>query len=46
MLNNDKETLSRNRRRRIGRNIQIVAKMKSLLNKIKTEPKKKIKKFD
>ena len=38
--------LSRNRKRTIIRKIKIVDKMKSLINKVKTEKKKKNKNFD
>ena len=41
MTINEKKKLSRNRKRRILRNIKIDEKMKSYSNKIKTEKKKK-----
>ena len=40
-MNNDNEKLSRNRKRRIEQKIKIDDNMKILLNKIKTEKKKK-----
>ena len=46
MTINENKKLSRNRKRRIERRIKIDEKMKSLLNKIKTEKKKKNKTFD
>ena len=46
IMNNEIKNLSRNRKRRIERRIKIDDKMKSLVNKIKTEKKKKNKKFD
>ena len=45
-MNNENKELSRNRKRRIERRIKIDDKMKSLLNKIKSEKKKKIKNID
>ena len=40
-MNNENKKLSRNRKRKIERRIKIDDKMKSLLNKIKSEKKKK-----
>ena len=40
MMNNENEELSRDRKRRIERKIRMDDRMKSLLNKIKTEKKK------
>ena len=45
-MNNDNKKLSRNRKRRIDQKIKMDEKMKSILNNIKTEKKKKNKKFD
>ena len=44
MTINENKKLSRNRKRRIERRIKIDDKLKTLLNKIKTEKKKKNKK--
>ena len=46
IINNENSKLSRNRKRRIDRRIKIIDDMKLLLNKIKSEKKKKIKNFD
>ena len=46
MTNNENKKLSRNRKRRIERRIEIDDKMKSLINKIKTEKKKKTENID
>ena len=46
MIMNHEKKLSRNRKGKIERKIKIDDKMKSLLNKVKSEKKKKIKKFD
>ena len=45
-INNDNKKLSRNRKRRIERKSKIDNNMKLLLNKIKTEKKKRIKNLD
>ena len=45
-MNNENKKLSRNRKRRIERNIKMDNDMKLLLNEIKTEKKKKNKDFD
>ena len=45
-MNNEKEKLSRNRKRRIDRRNKIINDMKLLFNKIKSEKKKKNKNFD
>ena len=45
-MNNDSKKLSRIRKRRIERRIKIDDKMKSLINKIKSEKKMKIKNLD
>ena len=45
-MNNKNKKLSRNRMRRIEQKIKMDDKMKLLLNKIKTEKKKKNKKID
>ena len=41
IIDNENKKLSRNRKRRIEQNIKMTDEMKSLLNKIKTERKKK-----
>ena len=46
MTVNENKKLSKHRKRRNDRRIKRDEKMKSLLNKIKTEKKKKIKNFD
>ena len=46
MTINEKKKLSRNRKVRIERKIKRDDKMKSLINKIKTEKKKNNKNFD
>ena len=48
IISNENEKLSRNGKKRIGRKIKMNDKMKSLLNKIKSEKKKKnkIKQFE
>ena len=43
VMNNQNKKLSRNRKRRIERKSKIDDNMKLLLNKIKTEKKKKLK---
>ena len=45
-MNNENKKISRNKKRRIERRIKIVDKMKSLLSKIESEKKKKIKDID
>ena len=44
-MNNENIKLSRNRKRRIEGKIKLDSNMKLLLNRIKTEKEKKIKKF-
>ena len=46
IMNNVNKNLSRNRKRRIDRRIKIINDMSLLLNKIKSEKKKKNKNFD
>ena len=46
IINNKNRKLSRNSKQRIERRNKMDVNMKSLLNKIKCETKKKIKKFD
>ena len=46
IINNENKKLSRNRKRRIERKNKISDDMKLLLNKIKSEKKKKNKNFD
>ena len=46
IINNENKKLSRNRKRRIERKNKIITDMKLLLNKIKSEKKKKNKDFD
>ena len=46
MMNNQNTKLSRNRKRRIERSIKKAHKMKTSINKIKTEKKKKKKNID
>ena len=46
IMNNENKKLSRNRKRRIERKIGMSCDMKLLLNKIKTEEKKKNKNLD
>ena len=46
IINNENSKLSRNKKRRIDRRNKIIDDMKLLLNKIKSEKKKKIKNFD
>ena len=46
IMNNENKKLSRNRKRRIERRIKMDDKMKSLLNTIKYEKKKKNKNID
>ena len=46
IINNETKKLSRNRKRRIDRKNKIINDMKLLLNKIKSEKKKKNKNFD
>ena len=46
IINNENKKLSRNRKRRIERKSKIDNNMKLLLNKIKTEKKKRIKNLD
>ena len=41
-MNNENKKISRNRKRRIERKIKMDDDMKSLLNKIKTEKKRKV----
>ena len=43
IIDNENNKLSRNRKRRIERRIKMDDKLKTLLNKIKTEKKKKLK---
>ena len=45
-MNNENKKLSRNRKRRNERKIEMVDYVKTLLNKIKTEKKKKNKNID
>ena len=45
-MNNDNKKISRNRKRRIEQKIKMDDNMKSFINKIKTEKKKKTKNFD
>ena len=45
-LRNEKKRLPQNREKRIERKIETVGKMKSLLNRNKSEKKKKIKNVD
>ena len=46
IIDNENKKLSRNRKRRIERNIKMDDKMKSSLSKTKTERKKKNENFD
>ena len=46
IINNETKKLSRNRKRRIARKLNMNNEMKSLLNRIKSEKKKKNKNFD
>ena len=46
IINNEIKKLSRNRKRRIERNFKMNDEMKSILNKIKLEKKKKSKNLD
>ena len=45
-MNNENKKISKNRGRRIQRKIKMDSNIKLLLNRVKTEKKKKIKKFD
>ena len=45
-LRNEKKRLPQNREKRIERKIETVGKMKSLLNRNKSEKKKKVKNVD
>ena len=45
IINNETKKLSRNRKRRIARKLNMSNDMKSILNKIKSEKKKRIKKL-
>ena len=46
MTNNENKKFSRNRKRRMEQGIKVDDKMKSLLNKTRTEKKNKNKNFD
>ena len=46
IINNETKKLSRNRKRRIARKLNMTNDMKSILNKIKSEKKKRIKNLD
>ena len=46
IINNETKKLSRNKKRRIARKLNMSNDMKSILNKIKSEKKKKNKNFD
>ena len=46
IIDNENKKLSRNRKRRIQRNIKIIDDMKSILKKCESEKKKKSKNFD